>query len=141
MELKKATAVNQSDLYSFITRHELLANSRQFNDKTSYVIEDHGRIITWFQIDYINQVDMWLKKLFIVQTEALKLPTVLHTIIRFAYENDIARMYVHSKQPVTDLLLNSFSFTLQSDQHLQSFQAAEEGNWWYYSLAREQSKA
>lgn len=139
MELKEARSVNQNDLYHFITRHQLLANSRPYNDKMSYVIEDDGRIISWFQIDHINEADIWLKKLFIAQAEALKLPEVLQAILQFAYEHKVRTMYVHSKQPVTDLLLNSFSFTLQSAEHLQAFQEREEGNWWHYSLQEEKN--
>lgn len=135
MKLVKATAVNKADLHSFITQHEHIAIPRNFNEKTSYVIEENGLIISWFQIEFIDEKNVWLKKLFIVQHEALKLPDVLHTIIQFAHENDISTLYVHSKQLVTDLLLSSFSFTLQSYEQLQPFQLAKRGSWWLYSLS------
>lgn len=137
MELKKATAVNQDKLHSFFAHHEPLQTVHDINEHTSYVIEQDGSIISWFQIDYLNHDDLWLKKLFIVQSEALKLPDVLQTIVKFANRNKVTTIYVHSKQPVTDLLLSSFSFTLQPSQRLQPFQLAKRGNWWSYTFSDE----
>jgi len=134
MKLFKATAISKDDLNSFIAQHEELAIPRNFNEKTSYVIEENGSLISWFQLEFVAKNDVWLKKLFIIQNEALKLPTVLHAIINFANENNVLTLYVHSKQPVTDLLLSSFSFTLQTYEQLQPFQLMKEGRWWLYSL-------
>jgi|SRR5699024_10065962 len=137
MELKKATAVNKDDLYSFISQHEHLAITRDFNEKTSYVIEDEGSIISWFQLEQLDSRDVWLKKLFIVQNEALKLPNVLHSIIQFANENDISTIYVQSKQLVTDLLLSSFSFRLQPSDCELPLQLPQQGSWWSYSFSNQ----
>lgn len=135
MKLLKATAVNKNDLQSFITQHAHLAIPQNFNEKTSYVIEENGSIISWFQLEFVAEKDVWLKKMFIVQNEALKLPDALQTIIQFANESNLATIFVHSKQLVTDLLLSSFSFTLLRYEQLQPFQLARQGSWWVYSLS------
>lgn len=135
MKLIKATAVNKNDLQSFIAQHEHLAIPQNFNEKTSYVIEENGSIISWFQLEFVAEKDVWLKKMFIVQNEALKLPDVLQTIIQFASESNLATISVHSKQLVTNLLLSSFSFTLLRYEQLQPFQLERQGSWWLYSLS------
>jgi len=135
MKLLKATTVNKADLQSFIAQHEHMSIPRNFNEKTSYVIEENGTIISWFQLELMDEKHVWLKKLFIVQNEALKLPDVLQTIIQFASENNIATISVHSKQIVTDLLLSSCEFALLPREQLQPFQLAKQGSWWLYSFA------
>jgi len=137
MQLKKATAVKEVDLQSFIASNEDWLILHDINEPTSYVIEEAGTIISWFQIEPLTEDEVWLKKLFIVKNEALKLPAVLQTIIRFVAEKEAATIYVHSKQIVTDLLLSSFSFSLQSPEHLQAFQDMGEGNWWYAQIDQE----
>lgn len=136
MKLKKATAVNQADLHSFMAHHEHFETPHNFNEKTSYVIENQGAIISWFQLELLDDDTAWLKKLFIVQNEALKLPIVLQTIIQYVSEYELNALYVHSQQLVTDLLLSSFSFNLQSVEQLRPFQREQGGKWWYYHLAK-----
>src|SRR5690625_3988534 len=133
MKLKKATAVKESDLLTFIGEDKLRYQLHKLNDPMSYVIEEENNIISFFQMELVEYNDYWLKKLFITQRHALKLPTVLQTIIQFAEAQKIHTIFVHSKQPVTDLLLSSFSFVLQSDESLLPFQLEEEGKWWKYT--------
>lgn len=134
MKLKKATAVKKEALDAFIERHERFSLSDTFDGEMNYVIEDDGVIIGWFQIEFINNNDLWLKKLFIVQKEALKLPLVLRTIIKFAEKNNIVTLYVQSKQFVTDLLLSSFSFNLQEEKIEHQLSITKREKWWYYTF-------
>ncbi|NLI67118.1 MAG: hypothetical protein GX374_00540 [Bacilli bacterium] len=132
MELKKATAVSESKLHSFIGKSGWFHNVKALDEPSSYVIKDGEMIISWFQLESIDGENYWLKKLFISQNEAMKLPSVMHTIIQYAEQQNAKTIYVHSKQPVTDLLLASFSFALQDEHSLQPFQKERTGNWWFY---------
>lgn len=134
MKLIKASAVKESDLNTFIGQQQILYKTDSISEKTSYVIEDESTIISLFQMELVEGQNGWLKKLFITKNDALKLPAVLHTIIQFAKEQNIRTIYVHSKQPVTDLLLSSSSFTLQPLETLRPFQNEKQGNWWFYSI-------
>src|SRR5699024_5480433 len=125
MELKKVTAVDKTNLDAFMTANHDLLIPHDIDEQTSFVIEVEGAIISWFQMKQVANNTVWLNKLFIVKPDALKLPAVLQTIVRFVYEQNIAVIYVHSKQLVTDLLLSSFSFTLQENHQLQSFQESK----------------
>lgn len=134
MKLKKATAIPESELNTFIGQHDWFHQVEIINKNSSYVIQDGETIISWFQLESIDEENVWLKKLFISQNEALKLPSVLHTIIEYAKSENAHTIFVHSKQPVTDLLLSSFSFSLQSPDTRFPFQEEREGNWWFYKL-------
>lgn len=134
MKLLKATDVSESELNLFIGKHDWFDQVEALNKKSSYVIRDGQTIISWFQLESIDFENYWLKKLFISQNEALKLPNVLLSIIEYAKQENARTLYVHSKQPVTDLLLSSFQFTLQLPDERYSFQDEREGNWWYFNL-------
>lgn len=134
MKLLKATDVSESELNSFIGQHDWFQKIEVLNENTSYVIRDGQTIISWFQLESIDYDRYWLKKLFISQNEALKLPSVLLTIIEYTKQKNARTIYVNSKQPVTDLLLSSFAFTLQSPDALFPFQEEREGNWWYFDF-------
>ncbi|HLS23159.1 MAG TPA: hypothetical protein VK037_04510 [Pseudogracilibacillus sp.] len=137
MKIKRATDVKRSDFEVFLKRNDTEIDEAQFQQPTSYVIEEHGTIISWFQIESLHHRRLWLKKMLIVQEEAMKLPNVLQSILQFANERQVQKLYVNSKQLVTDLLFSSFSFTLQTREELEPFQLTKEGNWWYYSFVEE----
>lgn len=134
MEIKRAIDVNKSSFYAFISQYDACTDEVQFTRGMSYVVEEEGRVLSWFQLEPLQPHCFWLKKMFILQEEALKLPEMLHVILQFSKEKGADKLYANSKQLVTDLLFRSFSFTLQASEELEAFQLSEEGNWWCYSF-------
>src|SRR5699024_10538641 len=86
MKIKRATDVKRSDFEVFLKRNDTEIDEAQFQQPTSYVIEEHGTIISWFQIESLHHRRLWLKKMLIVQEEAMKLPNVFQSFCQLATE-------------------------------------------------------
>lgn len=137
MKLKKATAVSEELLQSFLQDHGDLS-TLSLKSSTSYVLKEADEIISLFQIEFMNDKEVWLKTLLITEAHALRLPQVFQAIMSFVYDHTAATIYVHSTKPVTDLLLRSSAFTLQGRSDYLPFQKNHRGNWWYYSFRIEE---
>lgn len=101
-----------------------------------YVVERKGKIIGCFELDDLQQDIYWLKQLYIVQSEVAKLPVLLECILLFAKQKNASWIYAHSEQPVTDLLLQSLQFSLQTE-HLDQLESKvlKKGHWWSYKVS------
>src|SRR5699024_3444587 len=93
-------------------------------------------IIGCFELDLIEKDIYWLRQLYINQKRAAKLPMLLEYILVIAKEKKASSIYAHSEQPVTDLLLQSLQFSLQTEQiELKGRQPFSKGNWWTYQVS------
>src|SRR5690625_2118274 len=99
---------------------------------TGYVVEHQDKIIGCFSLDEIGNEAYWLKQLYVIRHEAVKLPVIVETILTIAKEKQAKVIYAHSEQPVTDLLLESLSFSLQPKTEDMN-QLQKKGHWWTYS--------
>lgn len=100
-----------------------------------YVVEWKGKIIGCFELDVLEKGVYWLRQLYIIQNEAAKLPMLLEYILIYAKKKNASCIYAHSEQPVTDLLLQSLQFSLQTEQiDLLRKQSSRKGNWWTYKV-------
>lgn len=133
MQVKKAISVKEDMLKQFI----LEANGLQIsaNLYRGYVIVDSEKIICWFELEQLSDMQCWLKQLFILREEALKLPYVFEYILQFIKMNNLKSIYVHSNQLVTDLLLESLSFSVERNDHFNIKFEKDSGTWWTYHVS------
>lgn len=101
---------------------------------TGYVVELGDKIIGCFALDPISEDAFWLKQLYVIQHEAVKLPVIVEMILAIARARQAKVIYAHSEQPVTDLLLESLSFSLQPQQAETVPAQNDKGHWWTYSI-------
>src|SRR5690625_7712345 len=132
MNIIEASKVTKERLEQFLENNNQLDISSLL--KTGYVVEYGDRIIGCFELALIENGAFWLKQLYIIRNEAIKLPVLLEFILVFAKQKEAKVVYAHSEQPVTDLLLESLSFSLQTHHSLQLQKAVNrKGHWWSYS--------
>ncbi len=134
MNIIEASEVTKERLEQFLENNNQIDISSLLN--TGYVVEYDDKIIGCFELAPIENGAYWLKQLYIIRNEAVKLPVLLEFILVFAKQKKAKVVYAHSEQPVTDLLLESLSFSLQTSQSLQLQQAVKrKGHWWSYKYA------
>lgn len=134
MKLIEASRVNKERLKQF------LENNNQIDIKTllksGYVVEYEGKIIGCFELESMEDGAYWLKQLYIIRNEAVKLPVLLEFILIFAKQKQAKVIFAHSEQPVTDLLLESLSFSLHLDDNFQLQKVTNrKGHWWSYQVS------
>lgn len=133
MQFKKVSSKDLDELKAFAEESELF--SKPIPMLSSYVIKLEGKIICWLQLEYMDDQTYWLKKLFICEREALKLPDILQLVLQYVKKQQAKTIYVYSKRPITDLLLASFSFTLQIEEAGQLPYKNATGKWWMYHVS------
>ncbi|MFC2948920.1 hypothetical protein [Virgibacillus sediminis] len=100
-----------------------------------YVVEIDGVIEGSFQLEEMEDGVYWLKKLYITQAEAARLPFLLDAILTLARKKNAKKLFVHSHQPFLDLLLEALQFHPQNEHAVVDRYRASEGNWWSYSVS------
>lgn len=134
MKLREASHVSKERLEHFLENNTQIELTSLL--ETGYVVEYDHKIIGCFELAPIENGAFWLKQLYITRNEAVKLPVLLEFILVFAKQKEAKVVYAHSEQPVTDLLLESLSFSLQSNHSLQLQEAVNrKGHWWSYKYA------
>lgn len=105
---------------------------------SGYFVEESQKIIGCFELMPMDEKGaFWLKQLYIVREEAMKLPILLEHILYFAKEKNATILYAHSEQPVTDLLLESLRFSYRGPKLVEFAPLTEykKGAWWAYQYA------
>src|SRR5699024_3396704 len=133
MRLIQASQLTDAEFEQFIENNEHI--QKQSLREKGYVVEVDGKICGCFQLEKIEGHSYWLKQLYVTKEEAKKLPLLLEVILVLAKQKQAKRVYAHSQQPVTDLLLDSFSFSLQRDQHINIEHNHTKGHWWLYHVS------
>lgn len=102
--------------------------------ENGFVVECSDKIIGCFSLEPIGEDSFWLKQLYVIQQEAVKLPRIVEMVLIIAEQKQAKVIYAHSEQPVTDLLLASLSFSLQSEETAAIAIDKDKGHWWTYSI-------
>ncbi|MUK89639.1 hypothetical protein GMD78_14820 [Ornithinibacillus sp. L9] len=100
-----------------------------------YVVEMNENIKGCFVLSPVNDGVYWLKQLYVSQEEAKNLPVLLETIITMAKGLQAKKLYVHSHQPVVDILLDALQFHPQERALLVDNPPRTRGNWWAYDVS------
>ncbi|WHX25994.1 hypothetical protein QNH47_17965 [Virgibacillus halodenitrificans] len=100
-----------------------------------YVVEIDEKIEACFVLEEMEDGIYWLKQLFITQNKAAKLPVLLEAILTLAKHQKAKRVFVHSHQPVVDILLEALQFNPQKEEVFVDKYKNEQGNWWSYHVS------
>ncbi|MFD2044413.1 hypothetical protein ACFSTA_09360 [Ornithinibacillus salinisoli] len=100
-----------------------------------YVVEIDQKIKGCFVLSQVNDGVFWLKQLYVAQEEAANLPVLLETIITMAKGLHAKKLFVHSHQPVVDILLDALQFHPQERDLLVDNPPRSRGNWWAYDVS------
>lgn len=130
MPVKQAT---YEQLEDFLMRNERIDKPLLF-DK-GFVVEIGGQIEASFILDELESGGCWLKQLYITQSHAAKLPVLLEMILQIARKQDAKVVYVHSHQPVVDILLESLDFQPEKNKQIVPAKAITSGCWWSYEVS------
>ncbi|GIO26844.1 hypothetical protein [Ornithinibacillus bavariensis] len=123
-----------------IEKVEAFINTTDQVDKESliqdgYLVEINGEIKACFVLSSVKGGVYWLKQLYIAKEAAMNLPILFETIIVLVKEKRAKKLYVHSHQPIVDILLDALQFHPQNEAiDIQSYQQ-NEGNWWAYEVS------
>lgn len=134
MNIIPANEVTEEQLEEFFTRNENLDKNGIV--EKGFVVEINSKIEGCFMLDQMEEKDVyWLKQLYITSSEANKLPVLIESILAIAKSKEAKRVYVHSHQPVVDILLEALQFHPQTDRKFVDKYPLKKGNWWTYSVS------
>ncbi|WP_164667568.1 GNAT family N-acetyltransferase [Virgibacillus doumboii] len=102
-----------------------------------YVVEIKDTIEGCFVMDLVDnhQDKYWLKQLYITPGAAASLPVLLETILALAKEKQAKQVFVHSHQPMVDVLLEALQFHPQKNDLLEDKYPVDKGSWWTYNVS------
>ncbi|WP_249869333.1 hypothetical protein [Oceanobacillus saliphilus] len=100
-----------------------------------YVVEINNKIEGCFILDDVKADIFWLKQLYITQSEAGRLPILLEAILTLAKQRHAKSVYVHSHQPVVDILLEALQFHPQKESMFEDKYPVTKGSWWAYNVS------
>jgi len=100
-----------------------------------YVVEINHKIEGCFILERMEANNYWLKQLYITQSEAASLPFLLEAILTLAKQQNAKSVYVHSHQPVVDILLEALQFHPQKESVLVGNYPVGKGSWWAYDVS------
>ncbi|API91834.1 hypothetical protein KM914_08860 [Virgibacillus pantothenticus] len=133
MNLVQASKASAEKLEHF------LQNNPNLNEysllQRGYVVELQGEIEGCFILEEMEKGTYWLKQLYITQSEAAVLPVLLESILTMAKQQHAQRVYVHSHQPVVDILLEALQFHPQKERAFVNKYDQRDGNWWLYHVS------
>lgn len=135
MRLIQASELSEAEFNQFVENNDQIKRDSLW--EKGYVFEVNGEICGCFQLDQFEPDSYWLKQLYVTKANAKKLPLLLEVILLYAKQQQAKRIYAHSQQPVTDLLLDSFSFSLQQDEmvNIKHDEKKLKGHWWLYYVS------
>lgn len=133
MELILAKDVSHGRLDPFLENNPDVDKSLLINN--GYVVQIDEQIEGCFVVDEMDNGVHWLKKLHVTKRAAQGLPVIIESILTIAKENKATCLYVHSRQPLVDILLESLQFHPHQDVEIVNIPVREKGNWWAYHVS------
>lgn len=133
MKLILAKNMSYEQLEAFFNKNPSVNKGTVF--EKGYVVEMNHTIEGCFILDKVEEGIYWLKQLYITQTEAGKLPFLLEAILVLAKEQNAKSVYVHSHQPIVDILLEALQFHPQKESLFKDKYPVKGGNWWAYNVS------
>ncbi|ASK62072.1 hypothetical protein CFK37_07805 [Virgibacillus phasianinus] len=133
MELILAKDVSYARLEQFIKNNPDVDKSLLM--EKGYVVQMNEQIEGCFVLDAMEDGVHWLKKLHVTRQAAEGLPVIIESILAIAKENQATCVYVHSQQPLVDILLESLQFRPQQEECPVNIPVKSSGNWWAYEVS------
>lgn len=131
MKLTKAKNVSLQKVSTFLKHNHQVDLTNLL--KSGYIVEMNEKIIACFNLEPVNQRIFWLRQLYIIQTEAIKLPALVESILALAKALKAERIFVKSHKLMVDLILESLLFKMQEDGPVPQLEE-DHGKWWVYEI-------
>ncbi|MGM8211423.1 hypothetical protein ACLIBH_01385 [Virgibacillus sp. W0430] len=133
MNIMPATRASEHTLAHFLERNiEIKKETLLY---CGYVVEIDGKIEGCFSIEQMEEGVYWLKQLYITKNHAARLPYLLEGILTLVKKKQAKVIYVHSHQPVIDILLEALQFHPQKGNVFAGEYPKTQGNWWSYNVS------
>ncbi|QKY70487.1 hypothetical protein [Lentibacillus sp. CBA3610] len=133
MEIIAANHASTEKLEEFLQHNQDV--ERGLLLEKGYVVELKEKIEGCFVLDTVDDDIYWLKQLYVTKNAATSLPVLLETILALAKEKQAKQVFVHSHQPMVDILLEALQFYPQKENAFVSEAPDKEGNWWTYNVS------
>jgi len=133
MNLIRANHVSEKRLDQFLNNNDTLDKEGLLSK--GYVVEINDTIEGCFIMEPIQEGLYWLKQLYITQSEAGSLPMLLESILALAKRQHARKVYVHSHQPMVDIILEAMQFHPQQENVLVDKLQEKQGKWWTYNVS------
>jgi|SRR5699024_2700908 len=133
MELIAANQATKEKLETFLENNKDV--ERDLLLEKGYVVEFNGMVEGCFVIDSVDEDIYWLKQLYVTKNAAASLPVLLESILALAKEKQAKQLFVHSHQPMVDVLLEALQFSPQKENAFVANQPDNKGNWWTYNVS------
>ncbi len=103
--------------------------------KDGYIVYMDDRIQGCFRLTNMEADIYWLKQLYIAKEAAASLPVLIESILQMLKGQNAKKVYVHSHQPVVDLLLEALQFYPHQTKEVTDKYPQDGGNWWAYQVS------
>ncbi|WP_026907729.1 hypothetical protein [Paucisalibacillus globulus] len=133
MRLLIAREVAEDKITEFLNTTDQVDRKSLLQD--GYVVEIGDAIKGCFVLSTVEDDVFWLKQLYISKEAAQSLPVLLELIIVLAKSKEAKKVYVHSHQPVVDILLGALQFHPQKEALNVNNLRQKQGNWWAYEVS------
>ncbi|WP_042143894.1 hypothetical protein [Paucisalibacillus sp. EB02] len=133
MRLLIASEVAEDKITEFLSTTDQVDQKSLLQD--GYVVEIGDEIKGCFVLSTVEKDIFWLKQLYISKEAAQRLPVLLEMIIVLAKTKKAKKVYVHSHQPVVDILLGALQFHPQKEALNVNSNRPKQGNWWAYEVS------
>lgn len=133
MRLFMASEVPEEKIDAFLSTTDQV--DKESLMRSGYVVEMNDAIKACFVLATLEEDVYWLKQLYIAPEAAQNLPVLFETIIVLVKTKQAKKLYVHSHQPIVDILLGAMQFHPQKEAlEIQSLNR-KKGNWWAYEVS------
>lgn len=133
MNIMPANRTSEDTLAHFLHRNKDIKKESLLY--CGYVVEIDGTIEGCFSLEQMEDGVYWLKQLYITKNHASKLPYLLEGILTLVKRKQAKVIYVHSHQPVIDILLEALQFHPQKESVFAEEYPITQGNWWSYNVS------
>ncbi|TRM10785.1 GNAT family N-acetyltransferase [Lentibacillus cibarius] len=133
MEIIAANHASEEKLQRFLKDNKDVEKNLLL--EKGYVVEIDDTIEGCFVLDTVEDDIYWLKQLYVTKNKAGSLPVLLETILALAKEKQAKQVYVHSHQPMVDVLLEALQFYPQKENEITDKLPKNNGNWWTYNVS------
>src|SRR5699024_3017997 len=132
MDLISVNSISEEELQRFLDKNSHV-NGKNLMDY-GYVVRIEEELEGCFILAPLTDEVYWLRQLYINQKKADHLPFLIDAIVKLAEQKQLKRIYVHSHQPVVDLLLEALQFHKEVKNEYVDNPSEIKGKWWAYNV-------
>lgn len=134
MRLIRANQAPPKLVESFLKNNQEIKKSSLLD--SGYVVEINNRIMGCFHLEQIDEGLYWLRRLYIIRTDAIKLPVLVEAVLALALQKNATKVFVKSHKLMLDIILKSLQFQSQTEAPVKHLCNKNNGKWWSYNIGQ-----